>query len=140
MDVLSLFEIATRVFVRHVNFLRAYTDAIPAALYESLLKASLKTEQSLSARHLFSSWPLRKLSLVDCSEFTEEFAIVLVHCLEEGGAKLREVDITGCNIGIKIKWAIKGIGIFAHFCLLCGISMKFSKLVHRQGELNGLAC
>ena len=126
--------------MRHVNFLRAYTDAIPAALYESLLKASLKTEQSLSARHLFSSWPLRKLSLVDCSEFTEEFAIVLMHCLEEGGAKLREVDITGCNIGIKIKWAIKGIGIFAHFCLLCGISVKFSKLVHGQGELNGLAC
>ena len=102
LDALPLFELATRVFVKHVNLLRSYTEAIPATLYESLLEASLKTDRILSVRHLFLSWPLQKLSVVYCSEvFTEKFAIVLAHCLEEGCIKLREVDLTGSNIGIK---------------------------------------
>lgn len=101
--VLSLLDLATRVLVGHVDLLRAYIkgNAILAILYEPLLQACVKTKQSLSARHLFLSWPWQKLSLVNCSEFTEEFAIVLVHCLEEGCNELRKVDLTGCNIGMK---------------------------------------
>ena len=102
MGVLSLSDLATRVFVGHVNLLRAYTEAIPAVLYNSLLETSFRTDRILSARHLFLSWPFRKLSLVDCSDFfTEEFAIVLARSLEEGCNNLREVDLTGCEIGIK---------------------------------------
>ena len=114
-SVLSLLDLATRVLVGYVDLLRGHEKAIPAILYEPLLEASVKTKQSLSARHLFLSWPWRKLSLVDCSEFTEEFAIVLVHCLEEGCNKLRKVDLTGCNIGMKRavkKWA--NIPFFIH--------------------------
>ncbi|CAB3996416.1 Hypothetical predicted protein [Paramuricea clavata] len=99
--VKSLFDLATNVFVRHVNLLCVHTEAIPPVLYECLLKASMETDRILSIRHIFLSWPLQKLSLVDCREFKEQYALVLAHSLQSGCNKLREIDLTGCNIGVR---------------------------------------
>ena len=100
-SIISLFALATNSFVRHVNLLAAYSGAIPPVLYEFLLKASMKTERILSVRHLFLCWPLKKLSLVNCKEFKEEHTLVLAHGLQTGSNKLREIDLTGCNIGVR---------------------------------------
>jgi hypothetical protein len=110
-SVISLFDLATNVFVRHVNLLAAYSEAIPPILYESLLKAAMRTERVLSIRQLFLCWPLQKLSLVDCEEFKQEYAIILVRGLQSGQCNLlREIDLTGCNIGNKLQY-VASVGI-----------------------------
>lgn len=97
--IASLFHLATNVFVKHVNIVKAYSEHIPTTLYDSLLKASLKTDRLLSTRHLLLSWPFKELSMVNCDEFKEEHAVILAHSLNSTCKNLRVVNLTGCNIG-----------------------------------------
>ncbi|XP_028395277.1 uncharacterized protein LOC114519354 [Dendronephthya gigantea] len=98
--IASLFDLATNVFVRYVKTLKTYSEYIPVTLYDSLLKASLKTNRLLSTRHILLSWPFRELSLVNCDDFKEEHAVILAYSLYSTCKNLRVVDLTGCNIGI----------------------------------------
>lgn len=140
-SVKSLFYIATNVFVRHVRLLEAYTEAIAPVLYEHLLEACLKTDRILSARHLFLCWPLEKISLVNCKEFTEEYALVLVHSLQSlqsrsCNIKLREIDLTGCNIGKRVR-LFKKYNIFhVYMQLTLFARTSFASSNHFEKKIN----